>query len=120
MHESTIRQRRLRTKRRQDGWEQYELWLPPRTAGRLADHRRVGESLHQLIDRLLDAVEHQGMAGLSYHERKEAMAARVRAMHAEGLSQRKIATQLNAEGVPTPTGQGRWHHTAIAELLAQE
>jgi excisionase family DNA binding protein len=51
-------------------------------------------------------------------DRKAVMRPRLQAMRAQGMSNRAIARQLNAEGEPTPRG-GRWHHTAVADLLAQ-
>jgi site-specific DNA recombinase len=53
----------------------------------------------------------------------EAEAAIVRQMfHAvtEGLSMHKVADQLNAAGVPTPTGQGEWHAGSIRNLLRRD
>jgi hypothetical protein len=40
-------------------------------------------------------------------------------MQAEGLSLQAIANRLNAEGVPTLSGKGRWQKGAIGNLLAQ-
>lgn len=47
---------------------------------------------------------------------KAAVLARFRAMLADGLSYREIAARLNAEGVPTLSGQGRWHPGTLANL----
>ncbi len=50
---------------------------------------------------------------------KDAMLKRLRAMQAECLSLQAIANQLNAEGVPTLSGKGRWQKGTIGNLLAQ-
>ena len=52
-------------------------------------------------------------------EPKAALLIRLRAMKAEGSSLQAIANQLNAEGVPTLSGKGRWQKGTIANLLAQ-
>jgi hypothetical protein len=118
MHESTLRQRRLRTKRRQEGWEQYELWLPARTAGRLVDIRQPGESLHQLIERLLDAFESKGQAGLSYEERFPVLMERIWVMREEEKrTHQAIADRLNAEHEPTLSGRGTWDAGTVGKLL---
>jgi hypothetical protein len=43
---------------------------------------------------------------------------RIRAMH-KSLSYPAIADQLNAEGIPTLSGKGRWQKGTIGNLLAQ-
>jgi hypothetical protein len=55
-------------------------------------------------------------------DQKAAVLTRLRAMQAEGLSLQAIANQLNAEGVPTLSGKGRWQKGTIGNLLtdAQE
>jgi len=40
-------------------------------------------------------------------------------MQAEGLSLQKIADRLNADGVPTLSGKGRWQKGTIGNLLAE-
>jgi Recombinase len=52
-------------------------------------------------------------------DHKATLLQRLRAMQAEGLSLQAIANQLNAEGVPTLSGKGRWQKGTIANLLAQ-
>jgi hypothetical protein len=42
---------------------------------------------------------------------------RVKTLRAEKRSFRDIAATLNAEGVPTFTGQGQWHHGMLPRLL---
>ena len=37
----------------------------------------------------------------------------------EGLTLRAIAARLNAEGVPTRSGKGRWHQSNISRELAR-
>jgi recombinase len=44
---------------------------------------------------------------------------RLRAIQAEGLSLQAMANRLNAEGVPTLSGKGRWQKGTIGNLLAQ-
>jgi hypothetical protein len=44
---------------------------------------------------------------------------RLRAMQAEGLSLQAMANRLNAEGVSTLSGKGRWQKGTISNLLAQ-
>jgi excisionase family DNA binding protein len=51
--------------------------------------------------------------------RKAALLARLRALRAEGRSSQAIATQLNAEGVPTVSGRGQWQKGTVANLLAE-
>ena len=40
-------------------------------------------------------------------------------MQAEGLSLEAIANKLNAEDVPTLSGQGKWQKGTIGNLLAE-
>jgi hypothetical protein len=50
-------------------------------------------------------------------QRKTAMVQRLRAMYAQGLSYQAIANQLNAEGIPTLSGKGRWRAGTVGNLL---
>jgi Recombinase len=50
---------------------------------------------------------------------KDAVLKRLRDMQAEGLSLQKIADRLNADGVPTLSGKGRWQKGTIGNLLAE-
>jgi len=50
---------------------------------------------------------------------RTAVLKRLRAMQAEGLSLQKIADRLNADGVPTLSGKGRWQKGTIGNLLAE-
>jgi hypothetical protein len=45
--------------------------------------------------------------------------AQIRRWQQEGMSLRAIAAQLNAEGVPTPSGQGKWYQSNLSRLLAR-
>jgi hypothetical protein len=56
---------------------------------------------------------------LSPQARKAAMVAQLRQLRGQGLSLQAIATQLNAEDVPTLSGRGRWTAGAIGNLLAE-
>ena len=51
--------------------------------------------------------------------RKAALLPRLQALQAEGLSTQAIANRLNAEGLPTLSGNGRWQKGTISTLLAQ-
>lgn len=91
--------------------------------------RQPGERLSDVVHRALRALQQAQdtpgpapMAGEGLHptQYREAMALRIYEMSTEGLSNRKIAAQLNAEQVPTLKGLvGRWHHTIVAELKAE-
>jgi Recombinase len=48
---------------------------------------------------------------------KASLLKRLRTMQAEGLGPQAMADQLNAEGVPTLRGEGRWHRGTISNLL---
>jgi predicted flap endonuclease-1-like 5' DNA nuclease len=56
---------------------------------------------------------------LSPQARKAAMVAQLRQMRGQGRSLQAIATQLNAEGVPTISGRGRWQAGTIANVLRE-
>lgn len=45
---------------------------------------------------------------------------RIAALRAEGLGWRAIARKLNADGVPTPSGRGRWHEHSAKTCLHRE
>jgi hypothetical protein len=57
------RVQRLRERRKQAGWQPYELWLPPDTAAVLAQLKQPGESLHDVVCRALLALQAQGGQG---------------------------------------------------------
>jgi len=62
------------------------------------------------------AAEEETVSGASAVDR-EAILDRIQALHADGVSLTAIAAQLNQEGVPTISGSGRWHHSAVKRLL---
>jgi DNA-binding transcriptional MerR regulator len=51
---------------------------------------------------------------------KAELLTRIRELKAEGFSLKAIADRLNADGVPTISGQGRWQKGTIGNLLAQQ
>ena len=38
-------------------------------------------------------------------------------LHEQGLGFRRIAERLNASGIPTFSGHGKWHHGTVGKLL---
>ena len=48
---------------------------------------------------------------------KTAVLARLRQMRSEGKSLEKMARELNAEGIPTLSGEGRWQKGTLHKLL---
>jgi hypothetical protein len=54
------RVQRLRERRKQAGWQPYELWLPPDTATLLTQLKEPGEALHDTVGRALQALQAQG------------------------------------------------------------
>lgn len=42
---------------------------------------------------------------------------RIRVLQADGLNLREIASQLQADGLPTPGRVGRWSHNAVKRIL---
>jgi hypothetical protein len=117
------RVQRLRQRRKEQGWQPYELWLDPETSVLLSELKQPGEALHTLVRLALRALarEKQGdhaSETLSPVQRKAALVQRMRAMQAEGLSHQGIAKQLNAEGVPTLTGRGQWQAGTVGKMLA--
>lgn len=98
----------------------FDLWLPPEDAARLMALKQPGETLTQLIGRLVRTQEAQAWAGLSYAERRAQLLARIKALSTqEKLSQQQIAARLNAEHVPTLTGRGPWRGSVIDKLLKE-
>jgi hypothetical protein len=130
MHESTARKRRFRHKRREAHLKAYEVWLPETLVDEL---RRPDESMSTLVSRALDTLKHgesiETSHGTSHTQavgsspelkplqRKAALVARLQAMRANGLKLQAIATQLNAEGVPTISGRGHWQAGTVGNLL---
>jgi hypothetical protein len=129
------RVQRLRQRRKEQGWQSYELWLPRDIAASLTELKEPGEALHDTVGRALRALRAQDTQGgqsitsnvtssfsgdtLSYDERRAASLARMRALQAEGLSHQGIAKQLNAEGVPTLSRRGQWQAGTVGKMLAQ-
>jgi hypothetical protein len=64
------RVQRLRERRKQAGWQPYELWLPPDTATLLTTLKKSGEALHDTVGRALRALDAQDRQG-SAHEPQE-------------------------------------------------
>lgn len=48
---------------------------------------------------------------------KAAVLARLRQMRSEGKSLEKMARELNAEGIPTLSGEGRWQKGTLQKLV---
>jgi hypothetical protein len=128
MHESTARKRRFRHKRREAHLKAYEVWLPETLVDEL---RRPNESMSTLVSRALDTLKHGEPSETSHTQaagpspelnplqRKAALMARLQAMRAKGLKLQAIATQLNAEGVPTISGKGHWQVGTVGNLLKE-
>jgi hypothetical protein len=57
------RVQRLRERRKQAGWQPYELWLPPDTAALLTELKQPGEALHSTVGRALRALQAQDRQG---------------------------------------------------------
>jgi hypothetical protein len=51
------RVQRLRQRRKEQGWQPYELWLPPDSAALLAELKQPGEALHETVGRALAALQ---------------------------------------------------------------
>jgi hypothetical protein len=93
--------------------------------------RVVDQVVERLAERFTSAVERSERAErLERPERPErsipamadpkaAVLQRLRALKAEGFSLQAMANRLNAEGVPTLSGKGRWQKGTIGNLLAQ-
>jgi hypothetical protein len=129
------RVQRLRQRRKEQGWQPYELWLPPHSAGLLAKLKQPGEALHNTVSRALRALQAQDANGeqavtsnvtssfsgdaVSYDERRAALLARLQAMQAEGLTLQEIANRLNSEGEPTLSHKGTWKKGTVSNLLKE-
>jgi hypothetical protein len=53
------RVQRLRERRKQAGWQPYELWLPPDSIVLLTELKQAGEALHDTVGRALRALQAQ-------------------------------------------------------------
>jgi DNA invertase Pin-like site-specific DNA recombinase len=56
---------------------------------------------------------------LVVHVEEAAVIARISALRASGLSLRAIASQLEADGIPSKRGR-RWHPTTVARVLSPD
>jgi hypothetical protein len=90
----------------------------------------IAQAVDLVVERLAERLGAQAAERLERSERTErsmpaipqpkaALLRRIRSMQAEGLSLQKIADRLNADGVPTLSGKGRWQKGTIGNLLAQ-
>ena len=52
-------------------------------------------------------------------DRLEAALGLIRDLRGEGVTYEKIARQLEAQGVPTVSGRGKWRGQAVSKLLAE-
>jgi hypothetical protein len=136
MDNATARKRRYRQKRRAAQLKAFEVWLPTALVDEL---KQPDESMNALVARAMDALDAlrqrppealrqrppealrppPATAGLTWEQRKAALVARLQAMAAAGLSYQAIATQLNAEQVPTLSGRGAWLPGTVGKLLQQ-
>jgi hypothetical protein len=57
------------------------------------------------------------ITGPSLDGARESTIARIRLLRDDGLSFEKIALQLESEGLPTPSGRGKWRGPAVQRLL---
>jgi excisionase family DNA binding protein len=92
-----------------------------------AEHS-IERALERVIERLLERRAREAVPAIPVRpwakvptepSIKAAVLSRLRTMQAAGLSLQKIADQLNAAGVPTLSGKGRWQKGTIGHLLAQ-
>jgi hypothetical protein len=70
MHDSTTRKRRLRSKRRQAGMRAFEVWLDTPAVELVAQLKRPGETLSDLVGRALRTLQVQDTQG-PVHEPQE-------------------------------------------------
>ena len=61
-----------------------------------------------------------GLAANAEHPAEAGIVRRVFGEAAAGVSRRAIANRLNDDGVPTPTGKGRWGTTVVVTILSRE
>ena len=66
------------------------------------------------LEALSDAVRHLA-AGQA--PPPDPLVVQIRAWQAEGMPLRAIAAKLNADGVPTRSGRGRWYQSNLSRLL---
>jgi hypothetical protein len=113
---------RLRERRKQAGWQSYELWLDAETSALLIELKQPREAVHALVRRALRTLAQVGQGtyagdAVSPVQRKARLLPRLLAWKAEGPSHQAMADRLNNEEEPTLTGRGRWHGGTIGKLL---
>jgi hypothetical protein len=135
------RVQRLRERRKREGWTQHELWLDPASTALMTQLMQPGENVSGVVQRALQALAQPSgipeivtsndssifasivtsnapIDMMDPRQRKAAVVARLREMYEQQkLSYQKIADQLTAEGVPTLSGDGRWHKKTVYKLL---
>jgi hypothetical protein len=136
-----------RAAKRQAGYRAKTLWLYPETIHLLEDlaHQR-GQEEADIIDAALRAYQPPAASGvvsaslrqeiqaliraeMAAGDRtqppaiprspREAMKARIIALHHQGLSVQAIVDSLNADHTPTLSGRGRWGKGTVGALLRE-
>jgi hypothetical protein len=91
--------------------------------------RSIEHALERVVERLLERRTHEAVPAISVRplvrstepstkaESKAAILQRLHALQAEGLTLQAMAERLNADGVPTLSGKGRWQKGTIANLF---
>lgn len=95
-----------------------------RTRGALRDRKALGQRTGSVpygfdLDPTGPTNEHGRPVRLVPNPAELATVGRIVAMADSGISPRKIAAALQAEGVPTKSRRGPWRHSAIAKILAR-
>ena len=123
------RERSERLERSEHAERSVDMFLEDALVSRVVERvveqvvERVTERLTMVLVERLERAERSARSDrsiLATPAPKAAMVQRIRAMQGEGLSLQAIANQLNAEGVPTLSGRGRWQKGTVANLLAQK
>jgi hypothetical protein len=91
--------------------------------------RSIERALERVVERLLERRAREALPAIpvrpltaqpkNHPEQKAEVLRRIRDLKAEGFSLQHIADRLNADGVPTLSGRGRWQKGTIGHLLAQ-
>jgi hypothetical protein len=89
--------------------------------------RSIERALERVVERLLERRAREAMPAIpvrplpsqpkTHHEQKAEVLHRIRALKAEDFSLQHIADRLNADGVPTLSGKGRWQKGTVGNLL---
>jgi|SRR5262245_24610156 len=79
----------------------------------------VAQEAEAAADVEADELPHQTPDPIDPQQRRAVLIARLQAMRAQGMTHQAIANQLNAEGVPTLSGRGKWTAGAVGKLLAE-